>query len=98
MNELCILQDDVPSFPNQVPECSFHSEYISCYFSLSNPSLGCWQVAFDIIEEELGQPLEAVFSKISSQTIAAASLGQVYRATLRSTGEDVAIKVSSATH
>ncbi|KAL6533716.1 Protein ACTIVITY OF BC1 COMPLEX KINASE 1, chloroplastic [Orobanche hederae] len=51
------------------------------------------QVAFDIIEEELGQPLEAVFSKISSKTIAAASLGQVYRATLRSSGEDVAIKV-----
>ncbi|KAK3039607.1 hypothetical protein RJ639_029306 [Escallonia herrerae] len=67
MNELCILQDDVPPFPNQV--------------------------AFNIIEEELGQPLEAVFSKISSETIAAASLGQVYRATLRSSGEDVAIKV-----
>ncbi|GLT67553.1 hypothetical protein SLA2020_398510 [Shorea laevis] len=67
MNELCILQDDVPPFPNQI--------------------------AFSIIEEELGQPLEAVFSKISSQTIAAASLGQVYRATLRQSGEDVAIKV-----
>lgn len=67
MNELCILQDDVPSFPNQI--------------------------AFRIIEEELGQPLEAVFSRISSGTIAAASLGQVYRATLRATGEDVAIKV-----
>ncbi|MFQ6638639.1 hypothetical protein Gotur_016352 [Gossypium turneri] len=67
MNELCILQDDVPPFPNQV--------------------------AFKIIEEELGQPLEALFSKISSRTIAAASLGQVYRATLRSSGEDVAIKV-----
>ncbi|RVX17400.1 Protein activity of BC1 complex kinase 1, chloroplastic [Vitis vinifera] len=67
MNELCILQDDVPPFPNQV--------------------------AFAIIEEELGQPLEAIFSKISSQTIAAASLGQVYRATLRDSGEDVAIKV-----
>ncbi|KAI7996813.1 hypothetical protein LOK49_LG10G01045 [Camellia lanceoleosa] len=53
MNELCILQDDVPPFPNQV--------------------------AFNIIEEELGQPLEAVFSKISSETIAAASLGQVQR-------------------
>ncbi|THG18787.1 hypothetical protein TEA_016170 [Camellia sinensis var. sinensis] len=66
MNELCILQDDVPPFPNQV--------------------------AFNIIEEELGQPLEAVFSKISSETIAAASLGQVYRATLRASGEDVAIK------
>ncbi|GMH12403.1 hypothetical protein Nepgr_014244 [Nepenthes gracilis] len=67
MNELCILQDDVPPFPNQV--------------------------AFRIIEEELGLPLDAVFSKISSHTIAAASLGQVYRATLRTTGEDVAIKV-----
>ncbi|XAR69641.1 Cadmium-transporting ATPase [Bertholletia excelsa] len=67
MNELCILQDDVPPFPNQV--------------------------AFNIIEEELGQPLEAVFSRISSETIAAASLGQVYRATLRTSGEDVAIKV-----
>lgn len=53
----------------------------------------CVQVAFAIIEEELGQPLETVFSRISSQTIAAASLGQVYRATLRETGEDVAIKV-----
>ncbi|KAK4757913.1 hypothetical protein SAY87_019214 [Trapa incisa] len=67
MNELCILQDDVPPVPNQV--------------------------AFNIIEEELGLPLESVFSKISAQTIAAASLGQVYRATLRETGEDVAIKV-----
>lgn len=67
MNELCILQDDVPPFPNQI--------------------------AFEIIEDELGQPLEAVFSRISSRTIAAASLGQVYRATLRATGEDVAIKV-----
>ncbi|KAL5667141.1 hypothetical protein ACJX0J_019362, partial [Zea mays] len=67
MNELCILQDDVPPFPNQV--------------------------AFSIIEEELGQPIERLFSKISSETIAAASLGQVYRATLRETGEDVAIKV-----
>eukprot|EP00262_Sarcandra_glabra_P000515 TRINITY_DN105_c0_g1_i2.p1 TRINITY_DN105_c0_g1~~TRINITY_DN105_c0_g1_i2.p1 ORF type:complete len:703 (-),score=113.91 TRINITY_DN105_c0_g1_i2:283-2391(-) len=67
MNELCILQDDVPPFPNQV--------------------------AFNIIEEDLGKPLETVFTKISSQTIAAASLGQVYRATLRDSGEDVAIKV-----
>nr|TKW00277.1 hypothetical protein SEVIR_8G098050v2 [Setaria viridis] len=38
MNELCILQDDVPPVPNQV--------------------------AFAIIEEELGQPLERLFSKI----------------------------------
>lgn len=51
------------------------------------------QVAFQIIEEELAAPIERIFSKISSQTIAAASLGQVYRATLRSSGEEVAIKV-----
>ncbi|MCO5609155.1 hypothetical protein L7F22_063377 [Adiantum nelumboides] len=66
MNELCILQDDVPAFPNKV--------------------------AFEIIEEQLGAPLEQLFSKISSGTVAAASLGQVYRATLRSSGKEVAIK------
>ncbi|KAJ6856139.1 elongation factor 1-alpha-like isoform X1 [Populus alba x Populus x berolinensis] len=45
-------------------------------------------VAFNVIEEELRQSLEAVFSKIWSQTIAAA----IYRATLRAAGEDAAIK------
>lgn len=33
--------------------------------------------AFAIMEEELGQPLGAVFSSISERPIAAASLGQV---------------------
>jgi predicted unusual protein kinase regulating ubiquinone biosynthesis (AarF/ABC1/UbiB family) len=42
----------------------------------------------------MGVPLEQVFSKMSADPVAAASLGQVYRATLRSTGEDVAIKVN----
>ena len=51
------------------------------------------EVAFRIIESELGRPIDAVFSKISSDPVAAASLGQVYRATLRETGEEVAIKV-----
>ena len=50
-------------------------------------------VAFRIIENELGRPIDAVFSTISSDPVAAASLGQVYRATLRETGEEVAIKV-----
>jgi len=49
--------------------------------------------AFEIIEDELGRPIDEVFSTISPSPIAAASLGQVYRATLRSTGEEVAIKV-----
>lgn len=69
---------------------------LACAFCAMRIEAKLWsafQVAFKIIEEELGQPLESLFSKISSETIAAASLGQVYRATLRATGEDVAIKV-----
>jgi predicted unusual protein kinase regulating ubiquinone biosynthesis (AarF/ABC1/UbiB family) len=49
-------------------------------------------IAFRILEEELGQKPEAIFSEISPEPIAAASLGQVYRARLR-TGQTVAIKV-----
>lgn len=67
MNELCILQDDVPPFSDEE--------------------------AFAIIQEQLGRPLEAVFSSISEQPVAAASLGQVYKAVLRDTGEEVAVKV-----
>ena len=53
------------------------------------------QEAFAIIEEDLGAPLEKIFSEISAFPVAAASLGQVYRATLRDTKEEVAIKVST---
>lgn len=49
--------------------------------------------AFAIIEEDLGRSLGSVFSEISEGPIAAASLGQVYRARLRATGETVAVKV-----
>ena len=49
--------------------------------------------AFAIMEGELGRPVAAVFSSISARPIAAASLGQVYRAVLRETGEAVAVKV-----
>lgn len=48
--------------------------------------------AMRIIEAELDRDLESIFSSISSQPIAAASLGQVYRARLL-TGEEVAVKV-----
>jgi predicted unusual protein kinase regulating ubiquinone biosynthesis (AarF/ABC1/UbiB family) len=50
-------------------------------------------IAFAVIEEELGRPLSSVFSEISSEPVAAASLGQVYRARLRETGEEAAVKV-----
>ena len=49
--------------------------------------------AFGILQEELGRPIAEVFSSISEKPIAAASLGQVYKAVLRDTSEAVAVKV-----
>ena len=49
--------------------------------------------AFRIIEAEIGMPLDQAFSEFSPQPVAAASLGQVYRARVRDTGEEVAVKV-----
>ncbi|MEU4340309.1 AarF/ABC1/UbiB kinase family protein [Nocardia sp. NPDC023852] len=53
-------------------------------------------VAFEamrqVIEEDLGRPLEAVFTEFESEPVAAASIGQVYRARLHD-GRQVAVKV-----
>lgn len=51
------------------------------------------KVAFQMMEEELGVPVSEIFSEISEKPIAAASLGQVYKARLRSNGKEVAVKV-----
>jgi aarF domain-containing kinase len=51
------------------------------------------KIAFATIEKELGRPVDEVFSEITPEPVAAASLGQVYKATLRATGEIVAVKV-----
>jgi predicted unusual protein kinase regulating ubiquinone biosynthesis (AarF/ABC1/UbiB family) len=48
--------------------------------------------AFEIIERELDRSPDEIFRSISPDPIAAASLGQVYKAQLRS-GETVAVKV-----
>jgi len=52
----------------------------------------CSRMAYQIIERELEQPIDRIYRQISEEPVAAASLGQVYRATLL-TGEEVAVKV-----
>uniref|UniRef100_A0A5B7BPR4 Protein kinase domain-containing protein n=1 Tax=Davidia involucrata TaxID=16924 RepID=A0A5B7BPR4_DAVIN len=49
--------------------------------------------AFSCIERELGLPLDSIYSSISPSPIAAASLGQVYKAQLKYSGQIVAVKV-----
>jgi len=49
-------------------------------------------IAYQFIEEELGSPPEEIYAEISTEPVAAASLGQVYKGKLK-TGEAVAIKV-----
>ncbi|MDQ2725833.1 MAG: AarF/UbiB family protein [Actinomycetota bacterium] len=45
-----------------------------------------------VVEEELGRPIESVFSSFETRPLAAASVAQVHAATLR-TGEPVVVKV-----
>ncbi|XP_057502255.1 uncharacterized aarF domain-containing protein kinase At1g71810, chloroplastic isoform X1 [Actinidia eriantha] len=51
------------------------------------------EVAFNTIEQELGLPIDELFSEVSPEPVAAASLGQVYQARLRHSGQVVAVKV-----
>jgi predicted unusual protein kinase regulating ubiquinone biosynthesis (AarF/ABC1/UbiB family) len=53
------------------------------------------ELAFKVVEQELGVPFDQVFELEEEDPIAAASIGQVYKARLRSTGEVVAVKVSA---
>lgn len=50
-------------------------------------------LAMETIKEELGRTHTELFSEITAEPVAAASLGQVYKATLRDSGEVVAVKV-----
>jgi predicted unusual protein kinase regulating ubiquinone biosynthesis (AarF/ABC1/UbiB family) len=51
------------------------------------------ELAYQFIEEEIGARPEEIYTDLTPDPIAAASLGQVYRGRLRSTGEEVAVKV-----
>lgn len=46
-----------------------------------------------VLEAELGQPLEAVFSEFDERPLGSASIGQVHRARVRATNEIVAVKI-----
>ncbi len=46
-----------------------------------------------VIEEELGRPIDQIFNSLEPKATAAASLGQVHKAVLASSGEEVALKV-----
>jgi predicted unusual protein kinase regulating ubiquinone biosynthesis (AarF/ABC1/UbiB family) len=46
-----------------------------------------------VIEEDLEEPISEIFATFDEEPIAAASIGQVYRATLRRDGREVAVKV-----
>jgi len=50
-------------------------------------------IAFAIMEKGLGRPPSEIFDDITPEPVAAASLGQVYKAKLKSNGKAVAIKV-----
>ena len=51
-----------------------------------------WTLVRELLAAELGAPVEEVFTQFERQPLAAASIGQVHRATLHS-GEQVVVKV-----
>jgi predicted unusual protein kinase regulating ubiquinone biosynthesis (AarF/ABC1/UbiB family) len=51
-----------------------------------------WALAKEVLEADLGRPVDEVFAEFSNRPTAAASIGQVHRAVLRD-GRQVAVKI-----
>jgi len=78
---LSFVSDDVPA------------EYRLALSSLQASAPGMdFPLIRDVVEQELGRPLERAFARFEHEPLAAASIGQVHRAELP-TGEDVVVKV-----
>ena len=77
------IRPDVLS-PRSMVELQKLCDKVPCYDT---------KTAFATIERELDKSINDLFSEITPEPVAAASLGQVYKATLRKTGEVVAVKV-----
>ena len=47
----------------------------------------------EVVESELGKPLEEIYSEFDENPLGSASIGQVYKATLKEKGQEVAVKI-----
>jgi aarF domain-containing kinase len=77
------IRPDILS-PRSMVELQKLCDKVPCYDSA---------IAYATIERELGRPVRELFTDITAEPVAAASLGQVYKARLAATGEAVAVKV-----
>lgn len=76
----------------------FSAEFCDVLSGLQDRATGfAFEHTRRIIEEDLGKPIEAVFSQFEEAPFAAASIGQIHRAVLRREGVAVAVKVRRPT-
>jgi predicted unusual protein kinase regulating ubiquinone biosynthesis (AarF/ABC1/UbiB family) len=64
---------------------------VLCVLQDSAPSLPIDEIRI-VLDEDMGRPIEEIFTEFDDKAIAAASLAQVHRARLL-TGEEVAVKI-----
>jgi predicted unusual protein kinase regulating ubiquinone biosynthesis (AarF/ABC1/UbiB family) len=64
---------------------------VLCVLQDSAPSLPLDEIRI-VLDEDMGRPIEEIFTEFDDKAIAAASLAQVHRARLL-TGEEVAVKI-----
>eukprot|EP00471_Norrisiella_sphaerica_P009127 CAMPEP_0184493154 /NCGR_PEP_ID=MMETSP0113_2-20130426/25234_1 /TAXON_ID=91329 /ORGANISM="Norrisiella sphaerica, Strain BC52" /LENGTH=534 /DNA_ID=CAMNT_0026878307 /DNA_START=168 /DNA_END=1772 /DNA_ORIENTATION=+ len=79
----------IASSPTLFPE-EYVLEFQKC---LDQTPVTDFEAIKKIIEADLGKPISQVYSYVNPVPIASASVAQVHRGTLLSTGQDVAIKV-----